>query len=162
MSKKPTTLRVQAYVRDQKVSSALTREARQGKTTMSEAASRAIARGLQKSVPADPDDRLLTLERALRDHMRSTARDMIITQELLIELARAFFFRLPDVAGDGDPLVKAAVEQRIERLLDATAARISRGGSVDRSEAEAVAEGRPPARGRPASDTGNGQYPIAQ
>lgn len=59
--------------------------------------------------------------------MRSTARDMQIVQELLIEVARAFFLRLPDAVVDEDPTVQAAVDRRIERLLDATAARIVAG-----------------------------------
>ncbi len=59
--------------------------------------------------------------------MRSTARDMQIVQELLIEVARAFFVRLPDAIVDEDPTVQAAVDRRIERLLDATAARIVAG-----------------------------------
>lgn len=119
--------RVQVYLTDQKVVAALNREARVGKVPLSQAAGRVIARGLQKSPQADPDDRLLHLDRSLRDHMRSTARDMQIVQELLIEVARAFFLRLPDAVVDQDPTVQAAVDRRIERLLDATAARIVAG-----------------------------------
>ena len=81
-------------------------------------------------------DRLLQLERSLRDHMRSTARDMQIVQELLVEVARAFFLRLPDAMVDEDPTVQAAVERRIERLLDATAARIVSGASRTRHTEE--------------------------
>lgn len=119
--------RVQVYLTDQKVVAGLNREARTGKIPLSQAAGRAIARGLAKSPQADPEDRLLQLERGLRDHMRSTARDMQIIQELLIEVARAFFLRLPDAVVDQDPTVQAAVDRRIERLLDATAARIVAG-----------------------------------
>ncbi|MGQ3097087.1 MAG: hypothetical protein ACT6Q4_03845 [Brevundimonas aurantiaca] len=118
---------MQVYLTDPKVVSGLNREARSGKMPLSQAAGRAIARGLQKSPQADPEDRLLQLERSLRDHMRSTARDMQIVQELLIEVARAFFVRLPDAIVDEDPTVQAAVDRRIERLLDATAARIVAG-----------------------------------
>lgn len=123
----PRTSRVQVYLNDPKVVSGLNREARAGRMPLSQAAGRAIARGLQKSPQADPEDRLLHLERSLRDHMRSTARDMQIVQELLIEVARAFFLRLPDAVVDEDPTVQAAVDRRIERLLDATAARIVAG-----------------------------------
>lgn len=125
--------RVQVYLTDPKVAKALDREARAGRMPLSQAAGRAITRGLQKSPQADPEDRLLYLERSLRDHMRSTARDMQIVQELLIEVARAFFLRLPDAIIDQDPTVQAAVDRRIERLLDATAARIvaGRSGSDD-------------------------------
>jgi hypothetical protein len=123
--------RVQVYLTDAKVMAGLNREARTAKIPLSQAAGRALARGLQKSLPADPDDRLLRLDRALRDHMRATARDMQIVQELLIEVARAFFLRLPDALVDNDPTVQAAVERRIERLLDATAARIVSGQRKD-------------------------------
>ncbi|HWQ85392.1 hypothetical protein [Brevundimonas sp.] len=123
----PRTSRVQVYLNDPKIVSGLNREARAGRMPLSQAAGRAIARGLQKSPQADPEDRLLHLERSLRDHMRSTARDMQIVQELLIEVARAFFLRLPDAVVDQDPTVQAAVDRRIERLLDATAARIVAG-----------------------------------
>jgi len=123
----PQTARVQVYLTDPKLATALNREARAGRMPLSQAAGRAISRGLQKSPQADPEDRLLQLERSLRDHMRSTARDMQIVQELLIEVARAFFLRLPDAVVDQDPTVQAAVDRRIERLLDATAARIVAG-----------------------------------
>lgn len=132
--------RVQVYLTDQKVVAALNREARVGKVPLSQAAGRVIARGLQKSLQADPDDRLLHLDRSLRDHMRSTARDMQIVQELLIEVARAFFLRLPDAVVDQDPTVQAAVDRRIERLLDATAARIVAGRTT--SEGGVPAEDR--------------------
>ena len=125
----PQTARVQVYLTDPKLATALNREARAGRMPLSQAAGRAISRGLQKSPHADPEDRLLQLERSLRDHMRSTARDMQIVQELLIEVARAFFLRLPDAVVDQDPTVQAAVDRRIERLLDATAARIVAGRS---------------------------------
>ena len=139
----PRTVRVQVYLSDPKVVTALSREARLGRMALSQAAGRALARGLHRSVAADPDDRLLALERALRDHMRSMARDVTIVQELLVELARAFFLRLPDALIDEDPTVQASVERRIELLLDATAARIIAGGSArarrEAMEADAVA-----------------------
>lgn len=133
MAKELRTARVQVYLTDPKIISALNREARQSRAPISQAAGRAIARGLNRGVTADPDDRLLQLERSLRDHMRATARDVQIIQELLVELARAFFLRLPDAVIDNDPTVQAAVERRIERLLDATAARIIGGGSVPKA-----------------------------
>ncbi|MFC3077832.1 hypothetical protein ACFODL_07000 [Phenylobacterium terrae] len=129
--------RVQVYLTDPKVAAALAREARLARVPLSQAAGRVIARGLHKSPAADPDDRLLRLDRALRDHMRAMARDVQITQELLVELARAFFLRLPDAVVDEDPTVQAAVERRIERLLDATAARIIAGEARARKAREA-------------------------
>lgn len=130
--------RVQVYLTDPKVAVALNREARTGRIPLSQAAGRAISRGLQISPQADPEDRLLRLERSLRDHMRAAARDMQIVQELLIEVARAFFLRLPDGIVDEDPTVQAAVEARIERLLDATAARIVAGAARERQARDAA------------------------
>jgi hypothetical protein len=132
--------RVQVYLSDPKIARALEREARAGHMPLSQAAGRAITRGLMGSPRADPEDRMLALDRSLRDHMKATGRDMQIVQELLIEVARAFFLRLPDALVDQDPTVQAAVEQRIERLLDATAARIAAGRTA--REAERPAEPR--------------------
>ena len=131
--------RVQVYFENPKTELALRREARANRVTLSRAAEQAIARGLQRRPAADPEDRLLALDRALRDHMRATARDMTIVQEVLVEFARAFFARLPDTAADQDPLLRAAVEARIERLLDAAAARIAAGShrAADAPEPEA-------------------------
>ncbi|WP_425989787.1 hypothetical protein [Brevundimonas sp. TWP2-3-2] len=134
--------RVQVYLTDAKVIAGLNREAKVSKATLSQAAGRAIARGLQKAPQADPEDRLLQLERSLRDHMRATARDMQIIQELQIEVAKALFLRMPDAFADEDPTVQKAVEHRIERLLDATAARIVHGRSERPSAADRI-EGEP-------------------
>ncbi|WP_313103809.1 hypothetical protein [Brevundimonas sp.] len=118
------TCRVQVYLTDPKVVTGLNREARAGRMALSQAAGRAIARGLQHSPRADPEDRLLTLETAFRDHMRAAGRDMQIVQELLVELARAFFRRLPDEDEAPDATIQAAVERRIDQMLDDTAARL--------------------------------------
>jgi len=147
------TVRVQVYLSDPKLTAALNREARQARIPLSQAAGRAIARGLQRSPLADPEDRLLRLERALRDHMRSTARDVQIIQELLVELARAFFLRLPDAVVDNDPTVQAAVEHRIERLLDATAARIVAGASRQRWQDADNVDADVHRNGAPAAET---------
>ncbi|WP_293388508.1 hypothetical protein [Phenylobacterium sp. RIFCSPHIGHO2_01_FULL_69_31] len=122
------TVRVQVYFENPRIETALRREARAAKIPLSRAAERAIERGLLKRPTADPEDRLLDLERSLRDHMRSTARDMAILQELVVELARLILLRLPDTPADEDALLQAAADSRIERLLDAAAARIATGG----------------------------------
>jgi len=57
-------------------------------------------------------------------------------------VARAFFLRLPDAVVDQDPTVQAAVDRRIERLLDATAARIVAGRSDRDAAAGPVREPR--------------------
>ncbi|WP_312084723.1 hypothetical protein [Brevundimonas sp.] len=126
--------RIQVYLTDARVVAALQREARSANIPISQAAGRSLAKGLARSLPADPDDRLLQLDRALRDHMRSTARDVQIIQELVIEVARAFFMRLPDAITDQDPVARAAVDRRIERLLDDTAARLISGARSRRAD----------------------------
>ena len=133
-----TTPRVQVYFENPKVELALRREARAAKLPLSRAAERAIERGLVKRPTPDAEDRLLNLERGLRDHMRNTARDMSILQELLVELARAIFLRLPDTPADEDPLLQAAADARIDRLLDAAAGRIAAGGSAQPAPAQAA------------------------
>jgi hypothetical protein len=129
------TVRVQVYLNDPRIIAGLNREARVAKVPLSQAAGRVIARGLQRSLPADPEDRLLRLERALRDHMRAMARDMQIVQELQLENARALFHRLPDTQEDEDPTVLASVEHRVERLLDAVARHIVAGGTPAKARA---------------------------
>lgn len=134
------TTRIQVYLTDPRVIAALGREARAANIPLSQAAGRLIVKGLARSLPADPEDRLLQLDRALRDHMRSTARDMQIVQELLIEVARAFFLRLPDAVTDKDPVTRAAVDRRIETLLDDTAARLIAGSRAQRQAVQAEPE----------------------
>ncbi|MEJ8405205.1 hypothetical protein WKI27_07585 [Brevundimonas vesicularis] len=128
--------RIQVYLTDPRVVAALKREARSSDIPISQAAARALAKGLARSLPADPDDRLLQLDRALRDHMRSTTRDVQIIQELVVEVARAFFMRLPDAVTDQDPVARAAVDRRIETLLDDTAARLISGVRPKRETVE--------------------------
>ena len=105
------TARVQVYLSSPQLAASLSREAKAAGVSVSQAAARAIARGLNRSLTADPEDRLLKLERSLRDHMQATARDMIILQEVLVEIARALFLRMPDSWCDEDPAVQAAVDR---------------------------------------------------
>ena len=130
------TARVQVYLSSPQLAASLSREAKAAGVSVSQAAARAIARGLNRSLTADPEDRLLKLERSLRDHMQATARDMIILQEVLVEIARALFLRMPDSWCDEDPAVQAAVDRRLDLLLDAAAARIARARSASQVEAE--------------------------
>ena len=51
-AKDPVTVRVQVYLTDPRVIAALNREAKATKQPLSQAAGRAIARGLKKSLPA--------------------------------------------------------------------------------------------------------------
>lgn len=135
------TARVQVYFENPKIETALRREARAARIPLSRAAERAISRGLARRPDADPEDRLLRLERGLRDHMRNTGRDMSILQELVVEVGRIILQRLPDIPADHDPLLLAAVEIRIERMFDAVASRIAAGSGVAGAEAGPSASG---------------------
>ena len=126
-AKDPVTVRVQVYLTDPRVIAALNREAKATKQPLSQAAGRAIARGLKKSLPADPDNRLLQLDRHIRDHVRSASRDMQVMQEVQVETLRELFQRLPEVASDRDPIAQAAADRRVERVLDRVAERMVRG-----------------------------------
>lgn len=128
---KAQTARVQVYLSDARVLAALTREARLGHMPLSQAAGRAIIRGMTGQMSADPDDRLLQLERSVSEHMRATTRELQIIQELLVELARAVFLKRPEAAAGDDP-ISVAVERRIDRLLDAAAARMVAEGKAAR------------------------------
>ena len=119
--------RVQVYLNDPKIVAGLNREARTCRIPLSQAAGRAITRGLQRNEQSGDDHRLSHLQRSLQDHMKSTARDMQIVQELLIEVSRTLFQQTTKAADERDPMFQAAVDRRIERLLNATAARIMEG-----------------------------------
>jgi hypothetical protein len=121
--------RVQVYFDNPKLLAALRRAARGDRVSLSRAAERAIHRGLMSAEADDPGGRA-AFEKALGDHTRRAARDMGILQELLVELARAVFLRLPDSPADHDPLMQAAAQARIERLLSAAAGKIIAGGSL--------------------------------
>ena len=117
---------------------ALSREAKARGLSLSQVASEAMARGLRRSPQADPDDRLLSLERRLSDHMRLTARDLQIIEELQFALARLMFLRLPETELDHDPLNTAAVDRRLKTLLDEVASRIAAGPPPSRTLDETV------------------------
>ena len=141
MAKKETpTCRVQVYLTDPKVVTRLNREARRDRIPLSQAAGRAMARGLQIAAQAEPEHRLLQLERSLHDHMRSNTRDMQIVQELLIEVSRALFVLPTDPSLDQNPQVQAAIDGRVERLLNAAGGRVVAARS-DRSGPASVEDG---------------------
>lgn len=136
----PPRMRVQVYFEDARIAQALADEAAATGGSISRAAERAIARGLARRLGGDPEDRLLALERGLRDHMRAMARDMTFTHELLGQFARELFTCLPERPADKDPLHQAAVEARVRCFVDATIARIVSAGL---SEARADARSEP-------------------
>lgn len=131
--------RVQVYFEDARIARALAEEAAATGGSVSRAAERAIARGLARRLAGDPEDRLLALERAVRDHGRAMARDMTFVQELMAQFARELFTVLPERPADRDPPMRAAVEARVRRFIDETAERIA-GASLRGLRAEAADE----------------------
>ena len=115
--------RVQVYVNDPRVSAALKREARVAGLSLSQAAGRALARGLARRPTAEPEDRLQALERALHDHRRLAHRDMQVLQELLVDLARAAFLRPPAAAAREDATDPRSVARGIQRRVHDSSAR---------------------------------------
>lgn len=129
------TVRVQTSL-PAKVFRALEREAGVRGLSVSQVAAEALQRGLKGRVQADPEDRLLTLERRLSDHMRLTARDLQIVEELQFAIARVLFTRLPETAHDRDPVLQAAVDARLKKLLDEVASKINAGPPPSRAVPE--------------------------
>lgn len=119
-------IRVQTFLSEAEAQ-ALDREARFRRLSRSQAARRAIARGLFGKIPADPEDRLANLERRLYTHMKLTVRDLRIIEELVFALTRLILTRLPETAEDRDPVLQASVEIRLQRLLDEVAAKVASG-----------------------------------
>ena len=104
---------------DGPVLGAIKREAERGHLSLSQAGLKALERGVRRA-PADMEDRLLLLEHSLRDHMRITARDFALTQELMAGVARLLCERLP-------PSNQSALDRRIaERDVEALLARVVR------------------------------------
>ncbi|MFN3511866.1 MAG: hypothetical protein ACK41C_02385 [Phenylobacterium sp.] len=139
--------RVQVYFEDARIAKALAEEAAASGGSVSRAAERAIARGLARRLAGDPEDRLLAVERAVRDHGRAMARDMTFMQELMAQFARELFTVLPERPADRDPLLQAAVEVRVRRFIDDTIARIA-GASLREHRAEAEGEAGAPSEAR--------------
>lgn len=99
---------------DGPVLGAIRREAEHGRLSLSQAGLKALERGVRRA-PADVEDRLLQLERSLRDHMRLTARDFALTQELMVGVARIVCERLPP--REQTELARRIAERDIEALL---------------------------------------------
>jgi hypothetical protein len=109
---------------DGPVLGAVRREAENGHLSLSQAGFKALERGVRRA-PADAEDRLLKLERSLRDHMRLTARDFALTQELMVGVARALFERLP--ASEQTDITQRLAARDVEQLLARVVAEIANG-----------------------------------
>ncbi len=104
----------------------LKREAAASRASVSATAVRALARGLAGK--GDVDDRLLKLERRLGDHMKASARDAMISQELLVVVARTLLLHAgfdEEVSETDEMQVDALVDRMLARVLaNITAGRV--------------------------------------
>ncbi|HCK83801.1 MAG TPA: hypothetical protein DHW63_04570 [Hyphomonadaceae bacterium] len=95
----------------------LKREAAANGASVSATAVRALARGLAGK--GDAEDRLLKLERRLGDHMKASARDAMISQELLVVVARTLLLH-----GGLDEDASETMEMRVDAMVDRMLARV--------------------------------------
>jgi hypothetical protein len=95
----------------------LKREASVSGASISATAVRALARGLAGK--GDAEDRLLKLERRLGDHMKASARDAMIQQELLVVVARTLLLH-----GGFDEDASETMEMRVDAMIERMLARV--------------------------------------
>jgi hypothetical protein len=109
--------RLQVYLSDESIGAALDREAKVNRISLSQAAVLMIQRGLKNKISADPNDRLLVLERRLSDHMRLTARDLVIIEEMLFVSLRMMLSRFPEADEERSGPYRASVETSLQVLM---------------------------------------------
>lgn len=114
---------------DGPVLGAIRREAENGHLSLSQAGLKALERGVRRA-PADVEERLLKLERSLRDHMRLTARDFALTQELMVGVARIVCERLPP--REQTDLARRLAERDVELLLSRVVQEVASGRPQER------------------------------
>lgn len=124
--KAPPT-KVQVYLTKTELGAALEREAKLRRISLSKAAEAILARGLKGKIEADPGDRLLMIERRLSDHMRLTARDLFVVEEMLFIALRTIISRLPEHPGERDPDHKAQVDIAMDEMIDELARKVRKG-----------------------------------
>jgi hypothetical protein len=116
--------RLQVYLTRAEVGSALQREATARRMSLSQAASAMIERGLRGKIEPDADNRLLTLERRLSDHMRTSSRDLMIIEEMIFSTLKVLMTRFPQDVSLEDPTYQAAIDAKMSTILDEVARRI--------------------------------------
>jgi hypothetical protein len=116
--------RLQVYLTRAEVGSALQREATARRISLSQAASAMIERGLRGKIEPDADNRLLTLERRLSDHMRTSSRDLMIIEEMIFSTLKVLMTRFPQDVSLEDPTYQAAIDAKMSTILDEVARRI--------------------------------------
>jgi hypothetical protein len=118
--------RLQVYLGDEAIGAALDREAKVNRISLSQAAVMMIQRGLKNRISADPADRLLVLERRLSDHMRLTARDLVIIEEMLFVSLRMMLSRFPEAEEEKSGPYQASVEASLQVMMGEVAERVRR------------------------------------
>jgi hypothetical protein len=124
---KPPPTKVQVYLTKTDLGAALEREAKLRRLSLSQAAEAILARGLKGKIEADPGDRLLMIERRLSDHMRLTARDLFVVEEMLFIALRTIISRLPEHPGEREPDYKAEVDIAMDEMIDELARKVRKG-----------------------------------
>ena len=146
--------RLQVYLGDPALGAALDREAKVNRVSLSQAAVLMIQRGLKNRISADPNDRLLVLERRLSDHMRLSARDLVIIEEMLFVSMRMMLSRFPEADEERAGPYRASVEANLQILMGEVAERVRRTSSGKGAPLPQEASPTSPA---PANDRANDQ-----
>jgi hypothetical protein len=150
--------RLQVYLGDENVGAALEREAKINRISLSQAAALMIARGLKSRISADPNDRLLVLEKRLSDHMRLSARDFVIIEEMLFVSMRMMLSRFPEADEERSAPYRASVETSLQALMSEVAERVRRTSSGKATPSQNdIAETAP----KPANDPNDDGLPSA-
>jgi hypothetical protein len=118
--------RLQVYLADETMSAALEREAKVNRISLSHAAALMIAKGLKSRISADPHDRLMMLERRLSEHMRLSARDFVIIEEMLFVTMKMLVSRFPEAEEERSAPYRASVEMNLQALMGEVAERVRR------------------------------------
>lgn len=121
-SRPPT--RISVYLTREEIGAALEREAKASGLSLSQTASGILERGLRGRVQADPDDRLLALERRVAEQGRRAARDLIIIEEMLFIALRTLFSRMPEASEELDPAYRGAVDRMMQGAINEVAERL--------------------------------------
>jgi hypothetical protein len=118
--------RLQVYLADETLGAALEREAKVNRISLSQAAALMIAKGLKSRISADPHDRLMVLERRLSEHMRLSARDFVIIEEMLFVTMKMLVSRFPEADEERSAPYRASVENSLQVLMGEVAERVRR------------------------------------
>jgi hypothetical protein len=127
ISAKAPPSKVQVYLSKAGLGAALEREAKLRRLSLSQAAEAILERGLKGRIEADAGDRLLMIERRLSDHMRLTARDLFVVEEMLFIALRTITSRFPEHPQERNADYKAGVDIAMDEMLDELSRKVRQG-----------------------------------